>query len=210
MSAQAVQPMSGQPSQDASCVAAREQLKKEFQHLRSSWCWLFSLGILLVVCGTAALVVPAVTIETSLAAMIVLGVSLMIGGIATIIASFWTGQSSRMLLQLLVGILYVVAGFVISDEPLRSAVMMAAFLAMLFIVLGIFRILAALVLRFPYWGWALLNGVVTLLCGIVIFRHFSQSALWVIGILVGLELLFHGWTWIMLSLAIRSIPKEAA
>jgi uncharacterized membrane protein HdeD (DUF308 family) len=165
---------------------------------------------LLVVCGTAAIAVPAATLATSVAAMVVLGVSLMIGGVAIIVTSFWTGMTGAVMLNLLIGILYLVAGFVITDKPLQSAVTMAAFIAALFIVGGLFRIVAAVLLRFPHWGWTLLNGVVTFLCGVIIYRHFSDSALWVVGILVGIELLLHGWSWIMLSLAIRGIPAEAA
>jgi uncharacterized membrane protein HdeD (DUF308 family) len=82
-------------------------------------------------------------------------------------------------------------------------------LAAFFIVAGLFRIAAALVVRFPRWGWALLNGVVTLMLGVIIYKRFPGDALWVIGILVGVEMLFHGWTWIMLSLAIRKIPELA-
>jgi uncharacterized membrane protein HdeD (DUF308 family) len=67
-----------------------------------------------------------------------------------------------------------------------------------------------LTVRFPHWGWAMLNGVVTFMCGAVIYRHFPKCALWVVGLLVGVELLFNGWTWIMLSLAIRRIPDKAA
>jgi CRP-like cAMP-binding protein len=51
----------------------------------------------------------------------------------------------------------------------------------------------SLLLRYPQWGWSLLNGVITLLAGIVIYRHFPESAIWVIGLLVGLEMLFSGW-----------------
>jgi uncharacterized membrane protein HdeD (DUF308 family) len=51
---------------------------------------------------------------------------------------------------------------------------------------------------------------VTFLCGVVIYRHFPEAALWVVGLLVGLELIFNGWTWIMLSLAIRRLPEPAA
>ena len=191
------------------CAAGREQLDREFGHLRSSWCWFFSFGILLVACGTAAAVVPPFTLGTSLVAMIVLGVSLMIGGVATIATSLWAGKSSSLMLNLLIGILYLVAGYVITDTPLRSAVMMAAFIAALFVVGGLFRIVIAVVVRFPHWGWALLNGLVTFLCGVIIYRHFAESALWVVGLLVGLEMVFHGWNWIVLSLAIRSLPKEA-
>jgi uncharacterized membrane protein HdeD (DUF308 family) len=83
------------------------------------------------------------------------------------------------------------------------------FLAVSFIVMGAFRTLAALMIRFPQWGWALLNGVITLLAGIVIYRQLPLDALWVIGLLVGLEMLFNGWTWIMLACAIRRLPEQA-
>src|SRR5262245_48253727 len=184
-------------------------LRQEFRHLRASWWWFLLLGILLAVCGTAALIFPALTVLTSFAVVVILGVALMIAGLATIIASFWAGKWSGLLVQLLVGILYLVAGFSMTESPGKSAAILTLFLASLFIVAGAFRTVAALVVRFPHWGWALLNGVVTLLCGLIIYRHFPEAALWVIGVLVGLEMLFHGWMWIMLSLAIRSIPDEA-
>lgn len=186
-----------------------DQLRREFQHLRSSWCWFFSLGILLAVCGLAALIFPALTILTSFVAVVILGVSLMVAGIGTILASFWAGRWSGLLLQWLIGILYVVVGFSITDTPVKGVVAVTALLAAFFIVAGMFRIVAALIVRFPNWGWALLNGVITLLMGVVIYRHFPQSPLWVIGVLVGVEMLFHGWNWIMLGLAIRSLPEPA-
>jgi len=165
------------------------------------------LGILLVLAGTAAIVVPPATVGTTLAVTVVLGPLLMIGGVATIISSFWMGQWSGFLIQLLVGILYLACGFVMTEKPVISAVAMTIFIAVSFIVLGIFRSVAALMLRFPQWGWALLNGVITLLAGILIYRQLPFDALWVIGLLVGVEMLFNGWTWIMLALTLRSIAR---
>jgi uncharacterized membrane protein HdeD (DUF308 family) len=162
------------------------------------------LGIFLVVCGTVAVLFPIVT---NVAAMIVLGVVLTVSGIATIVTAFWVGKWSGLLLQLLIGILYVVVGMQIADAPLRAGLVMAVFIAGFFIVAGAFRTIAALVIRFPHWGWALLNGIITLLCGVVIYRHFPQCALWLVGLLVGLEILFNGWSWIMLALAVRRIPN---
>ena len=187
-----------------------EQLQREFQHLRSDWWWLFLLGILLAVCGTAALIFPALTVVTPIVAMVILGVVLMVAGFATIVASFWAGKWSGMLVQLFVGILYVTVGCIIRDTPLQAAVVAAYIIAAFFIVAGGFRIVAALTVRFPYWGWTLLNGIVTFLLGVIIYRHFPQTAIWVLGLLIGLEMLFHGWTWIMLSLAVRDLPSEAA
>jgi uncharacterized membrane protein HdeD (DUF308 family) len=194
----------------ANVTAGGAQLRQEFQHLKSEWLWLLLYGILLIVCGAVAVVYPALT---SLTAMMVLGVVLIIAGIATIVAALWAGKWSGLLVQLLTGILYVMAGIIVSDAPLASAVTMALFASAFFIVVGVFRSVAALVVRFPYWGWSLLNGMVTFLLGVIIFRlyhHFPQSVVWVLGLLIGLEMLFHGWTWIMLSLAIKQIPDEAA
>jgi uncharacterized membrane protein HdeD (DUF308 family) len=186
---------------------ARVLLHREFRHLKSNWWWFLLLGILLVFCGTLAVVFP---ILTNVAVMVVLAITLMATGIATIVASFWAGKWSGLLLQLLVGILYLVVGFQIADTPVKAGVVMAIFLAGFFIVVGAFRVVAALATRFPHWGWAMLNGIVTFLFGVAIYRYFPQCALWVVGLLVGVEMLFNGWTWIMLSLSIRRIPDEAA
>jgi uncharacterized membrane protein HdeD (DUF308 family) len=183
-------------------------LEQELGHLKSSWCWFFWFGILLVLCGTAALVFPALTLLFSIAAVAILGVVLLVAGVATIVHSFWAGKWSGTLLQLLVGILYIVAGFTITDRPIVSTVTMTAFVAAFFIVVGAFRTLAAFIVRFPRWGWAALNGVVTFLLGVIIYRHFPESAIWVIGVLVGVEMLFHGWMWIMLGLALRNLPDR--
>ncbi len=185
------------------------RLHSEFYDLRSYWTCFLAMGILLVVCATAAVIFPALTIITSFAAMVILGICLMVAGVATVITALWAGRWSGMFLQLLIGILYVMVGFLVTDRPAQSAVAITSFIAAFFIVAGVFRIAAALAMRFTHWGWALLNGVVTLLCGVIIYRHFPQSGLWVIGLLVALEMLLFGWSWIMLALAIRRIPAAA-
>jgi uncharacterized membrane protein HdeD (DUF308 family) len=193
----------------SSACACNELLHQEFRHLRSQWWWLMLFGILLAVCGSAAIIFPPLTLLTTFAAAVLLGVVLVVAGIATIVTSFWAGRWSGTAVQLLIGILYIVVGVMISDTPVRSAMALTLFISAFFIVAGIFRTVAALVVRFPYWGWAVLNGVITFLAGVVIYRHFPESAIWVLGLLVGLEMLFHGWTWIMLSLAVRRIPDTA-
>lgn len=197
---------SATPEQTA-CATA---LGRELGHLKSTWWCFFLLGILLATCGTVALVFPQLTILTNFAAVVVLGAVLLVGGVATIITSFWAGKWSGTLLQLLVGILYIMAGFVITEQPLKAAVTLTFFLAAFFIVVGAFRTVAAFVMRFPHWGWAALNGVITFLIGVIIFRHFPDAPLWVIGVLVGVEMLFYGWTWIMMALALRGMAKDSA
>jgi uncharacterized membrane protein HdeD (DUF308 family) len=68
---------------------------------------------------------------------------------------------------------------------------------------GVFRIVFALSERFAGWPWVLLNGAVTLMLGFLIYKQWPASGLWVIGLFVGIELIFNGWAWVMLALGLR-------
>jgi uncharacterized membrane protein HdeD (DUF308 family) len=185
-------------------MSAAEFVKHELHHVRKHWWWFLSLGILLLVCGILSIVFPAIS---SWAAITVLSIVLMVAGVATIIGSFWAGKWGGFLVQMLVGMIYVAASLVMQKDPLLTVAIITAYVAITFIVMGLFRILSTLVIRFPQWGWSLLNGCVTLLLGVVILRDFRQGDWWIIGLLVGIEMLFAGLSWIMLSLEIRKIPE---
>jgi len=178
-------------------------VEHELRHLREEWWWFLILGILLVLSGAVALIYPFVA---SVAVVMVLGVSMLVSGVATIVAAFWAGKWSALLLQLLIGIFYAVVGFIIMDTPLVSTVSLTLVMALMFLIVGIMRSVAALVIRFPQWGWALLSGILTTLVGIIIYKNLPETALWAIGTLVGIQLLFDGLFWVMLSLAIRRLP----
>ena len=188
-----------------------EAYEHELQRLQKDWWCFLLLGILLVIAGTVAIAYPWFT---SIGVVVLLGGLLIFSGVATIISAFWAGKWSAFLVQVLVGLLYLVAGYVITDAPLTSVAMLTLMLAGFLVVGGGFRIVASLVYQFPQWGWSLLNGVITMILGLIIFRSFRQlpeepsGVFWIIGLLVGIELLFSGWTWIMLSLAIRKLPKD--
>ncbi len=182
-------------------------VEHELARLSKEWIWFFLLGVLLIVSGIVAISYPFMS---SVGLVLVLGILLIIGGVATIIGAFWAGRWSAFLLQLLVGILYVMAGLAIRDSPLEATGFLTLFIAAFFILVGTFRVVVSLVERFPQWGWALLNGVITLIAGVIIYDAFPSSAMWVIGLLVGLEMIFNGWTWIMLALSIRQLNTPAA
>ena len=178
-------------------------VRHELQHLRDEWWWFLILGILLLVSGSVALVYPFIA---SVAAVIVLGAALLLSGVATIVASFWAGRWSATLLQLLLGIFYAVTGFIIMDAPITATVSLTLVVAAMFIIVGIMRSVAALTIRFPQWGWALLSGLLSTLVGLVIYKNLPQTALWAIGTLVGIQLIFDGWFWVMISQAVRRLP----
>lgn len=186
------------------------ELKHELEHMSGNWWWFMLLGVLLAVCGTAAIVFPPVLEFTTILVPVVLGVLLMVGGVATVIGAFWAGKWSGFLLQLLVGILYLVVGYVFTENPFKTALLLTVFVAVAFIIMGVFRATAALVLQFPQWGWALLNGVITFLAGVIIYRSLPEGMFWVLGLLIGLEMIFNGWMWIMLALSLRSVHVKHA
>jgi len=96
------------------------------------------------------------------------------------------------------------------DKPIESAVSLTLVVAAMLIVVGVMRSIAALVIRFPQWGWSLLSGAITTLLGLMIYKNMPEDALWVIGMLIGIQLIFDGWFWIMLAAAIRRLPDRQA
>jgi uncharacterized membrane protein HdeD (DUF308 family) len=188
-----------------------EEFKKhELSHLSNEW-WCFLItGLLLVLAGTFSIAYP---LFTSVGVVILIGAILIICGVTTVISAFWAGKWSAFFVHILSGLVYVVAGFMITEMPVESLALFTLMLAGLFVVGGSFRIVMALIEKYPQWGWGLVNGIVTLLLGLIIFRAFRHlpdgpsGVLWVIGLFVGLELLFNGWTWIMLSFAIKKLPR---
>jgi uncharacterized membrane protein HdeD (DUF308 family) len=176
-------------------------LGHELHALRSQWWCFLAIGIALVVLGSICIATPWLATITS---VMFFGFLMIAAGLTQIVSSFWAGKWSGMLLHLLIGILYTVVGFMISDEPVENAILLTKLIAIFLIVAGLFNIVAALLHRFHRWGWVLLNGCVTLLMGVLINRQWPGSALWVIGLFVGIEMIFNGWTWIMLAIGLRS------
>ena len=173
---------------------------EECEFLRGHSRWFLALGIAMVVLGTIAIGSAPVATE---AATWLFGFLLLAGGIAEIISAFWAGRWSGTIAHLLIGVLYVVVGLLITDNPVNAAVQLTLILAIFFIISGVFRIVFALAERFTGWGWVLLNGVVTLFLGMLVYKKWPVAGLWVIGLFVGIELIFNGWAWIMLSLSLR-------
>jgi uncharacterized membrane protein HdeD (DUF308 family) len=185
---------------------SNSSITHELHPLRDQWWCFLLLGIALIVFGTFCIINPFVP---TLASVIFLGFVLMAAGITQIVSSFWAGKWSGMLIHMLIGVLYVVVGYMIVDAPVINMVLITKFIAIFMIVSGAFRIIAALVVRFQDWWWALLNGGVTLLLGIIINRQLPEASLWVIGLFIGIEMFFNGWAWVMLAFGLRCVAKNS-
>ncbi len=186
---------------------ARRVLRHELEAIRGNWGWLLALGIILIVVGTGAVAAPWVA---SLASAVAFGVLLLMGGSAQLVGAFWTRDWSGFFLSLLIGVLYVVLGLFFLRDPGNALLAMTLLLACVLTVGGLFRIIASLMFRIPHWGWTLAGGVINLLLGIYIYSQWPLDSIVVIGLFVGIDLIFTGWTWVMLALAVRNLPLTAS
>jgi len=177
---------------------------REFRH---NWGWFLGLGAILIVAGTIAL---GSSVLATLVYVIFYGWLLLIIGVIEAVQAFWQRKWGGILVHLLGGILAAVVGLIIVANPGAGALVLTLILAVFFMVTGLFRIMAALMMRFPHWGWLLVSGVITLALGIFIWRQWPVSGLWVIGLFIGIDMIFVGWSWVMAALAARRLPGETS
>jgi uncharacterized membrane protein HdeD (DUF308 family) len=189
----------------ASQVEPSSMWSAEVASLRKSGLWLLILGVLLIVVGLVAI---SATFIATLATVVILGILLMIGGAVEILDAFLGRGWRGFWMHLLAGIMYLVLGFFLIQRPLEAAAFFTLMLAAAFFVGGLFRMIVSVSERFYGWGWVLLNGVVTLILGILIWREWPETAFWVIGLFVGLDMLFDGWSLVITALTIRSVATN--
>lgn len=181
-------------------------LREDLAALQRSWLWLLILGIALIVVGVLAL---GSAFLATLATVLVAGCFLVAGGVLHIAGAFWTRSWGGFFLVLLAGVLHLALGFLILNHPAEAAIVYTLLLAVFFFVEGLFRIIGALVGRFHHWVWVLVSGIITLLLGVFIWRQWPLSGLWVIGLFVGIDLIFSGWSFVALALAVRTLPSPS-
>jgi uncharacterized membrane protein HdeD (DUF308 family) len=179
------------------------ELRHELSALRGNWLWFVTLGIALVVLGIAAL---GSVVIASLATAVVIGALIFMSGVAESIGAFWCRRWSGFFLHLLSGLLAIVVGLLFLRAPVEGLLALTLLVATFLLVGGIFKIVAALSFRFGGWAWPLVSGVIDVILGIMIWQEWPASALWVIGLFVGINIVFRGINWIALGLAIRSLP----
>ncbi|MGH9582843.1 MAG: HdeD family acid-resistance protein [Bryobacteraceae bacterium] len=172
------------------------------QEIRRHWKWLLLLGILLVILGIIAL---ADSVAVTVISMFLFGWVLLIAGIIEGVQAFRHRRSGHLLLHALNAALSIVVGIMLLTHPLAGALVMTLLLAAYFTVAGIFRIVAASAHRIPGRGWMFVNGIITLILGILIWLQWPFSALWIIGLFIGIDLIFTGWSQIMLATAVRTL-----
>ena len=179
---------------------ALAEAREELSAFRRNWFWFVLLGVALIVVGVLAL---GSVVVASLATAIVIGALLLVGGVVEIAGALWSRGWRGIFLHLLSGVLSLVVGILFLRAPVDALLALTLLLACLLMVGGIFKIIAALSYQFEGWGWPLVSGLIDLFLGVLIWLDWPASGLWVIGLYVGISLVFRGFNWIGLAIALR-------
>ena len=176
--------------------------------LGARWGWLLALGILEIIAGGVAIAIPVIA---SLAAVAVFGAVLIIAAISQLVHAFQLRQTRRSALYVLSGALYAVAGVIVIAYPIGGALTLAVWIAVLLIVSGGLRaIFASAVRPVPGWGWLFAGGIAGIVLGVMLLVGWPVTAIWGIGVLLGINLIFTGAMNCSLALSSRARTAHPA
>lgn len=177
-------------------------LLADVKQLHHRWGWFLTLGILLIVLGLIAL---AYTPAATLGSVLVLGWLMFISGVVETIQAFHARGWGGVLLDVAGGALGILIGLLVVTHPVAGALAWTLLFASFLTVIGLLRLIAAILLRYRSWGWAAFDGIVTLVLGVLLWAGLPWSGLWFLGFALGIALLLRGWSTIMFSFAVRAI-----
>jgi uncharacterized membrane protein HdeD (DUF308 family) len=136
---------------------------------------------------------------------------LIFGGMAHLVAAFSGGGAGRVIWQVLIGIVYIAGGFYFLTHPLLGLGTLTLLLGVIILTEAVFEVIAYLRTRGEGGsGWLLVNALITLLLGGLIWFHWPSSSVWAIGTLVGVNLLMTGISRLMIGLAARKLANRVA
>lgn len=175
------------------------------QQLHKNWHWYLLFGIALAVLGSLAIFF---SYTSTIFSIIYIGAFLVVAGVVEAVQSFKLRLWSRFFLHAILGVLYFVAGVFLLMNPAFNAISLTLLLAIFFVISGIFKMVFALSSTIPHKGWIVFNGAITLLLGILIWQQWPISGLWVIGLFVGIDMIFTGWAWIALAMMAKRLGTK--
>ena len=175
---------------NASDTLINPQAGSEMAPLRAKWGWIVALGVVYVLAGFIAL---GSVVMATVASVFVVGAMMIIAGAAEVISAFQVKSWGKFLLWVLLGALYIIAGFVTFQNPLLAAALLTLILGASLVASGIMRIILAFSMKQETpWIWILLSSVITLLLGLLILAHWPVSSLYILGVFLGIDLIVAG------------------
>ncbi len=179
--------------------AMREAMRETFK--RHSLWYLVQSG-LMILAGILALAYPVLS---SVAVVLFLGWLLIIGGILQGISLIGARNVPHFWLQLVSVALFIIVGVLFLRNPGESLLTLSLLLIVFFMVEGISKVIFALTIRpFPNWGWVLASGIVGILLSLYLWANIPVTAIWLLGVLLGIELICEGAALGYLAWRVRS------
>jgi len=174
------------------------------QSIREHWGLFLTEGIILVVLGLLAIIIPPIA---TIAVTIFLGWLFLISGIVGLVTTFWARHAPGFWWSLLSAVLAIAAGIVLLGWPIPGAFSLTLLLIAFFIIEGVLSILYAFEHKKELsgrWGWMLISGIIDLILAAIIWGGLPGTAAWALGLLVGINMLFGGSAMIAMALHARS------
>ena len=174
-------------SLDAAAEAFREAMRET---IKKYSLWYLIEGVLLIVLGVLAIIFP---LFASTAAVILLGWLLIISGVVQAISLIGAGQVPHFWLQLISVVLALLVGYLFLRDPSQALLTVTLLLIVFFMIEGISKVVFALTIRpFPNWIWVLASGILGILLSLFLWANLPTVALWLIGLLIGIEMIGEG------------------
>jgi len=165
-------------------------------------------GVLLIIFGMVAIGSPFVA---AVAVNVVVAWLIVLAGAVHLMLAFRAHGAGNMIWKLLVGLAYLFFGVYLIMHPVLGVASLTLLLASLFLIEGILDIVLFFQMRsLGGSSWVLVDGIITLLLGLMIYLQWPSSSAWAIGTLVGVSLIISGVTRVMLSLAVRNATAALA
>jgi uncharacterized membrane protein HdeD (DUF308 family) len=176
-----------------------QHMQQQMQnYLQTHWQLFLAEGIFFIILGLCAIVIPQVF---TVATVIFLGWILLFGGIVQVGRSFMFSSMPGFGWWLFMGILQIIIGYLFITRPVAGAVTLTMLLTVFFALEGIAKISIALMMRpLANWGLILFSGLTALIFALVILISWSESAQWLLGLFLGINMLFLGWSMVKISL----------
>jgi uncharacterized membrane protein HdeD (DUF308 family) len=177
-----------------------------FAQLKLRWGWLLALGVALIVLGTVAL---GDTLAVTLVSVLLVGWLLIASGVFHVVHLFRHSEI-RSFWNILGTICDFVVGFYMVANPALGALTLTLVLAAFLLASGVIRLIGVFHANLPHKFWPVLDGILSVVLGILLWVHWPWTGLWFIGFAIAIRLIFQGWAWVMVALALRtSVPRSA-
>ena len=177
--------------------------------LHEHWLLFLIEGIVLVVLGMLAIVVPVVA---TIAVAILIGWLFLISGVVGLVTTFMARHAPGFWWSLVSAVLGIAAGIVLLGWPISGAVSLTLLLIVFFVIEGVASIMYALEHKKELtgrWAWMLVSGIIDLILAVIILAGLPETATWALGLLVGINMLFGGTSMIAIALHARGSAPGA-